>query len=387
MTLKDKVAIAGIGETEFTRHVPRNALQMALEASLLAIQDAGLNPKDIDGIIPPLYGVTVQELASNLGIEPTYTFTCNPHIGGASMSAGLKHAALAIATGQAKAVLVAFSMEGYSGPHNKFRDGATATPGWTPEYRSNFEHPYGSNVPAHIFSLWPARHMALYGTTSEHLGHIAVTFRQHANLNDKAYFKDRPMTLEDHQASPYLVYPLRLFDFSLEIDGGAAVVVTSAEYAKDLKQQRVLISGFGEGHYGANEQNDRPNFFDHGIRYATPRALRMAGIELDDLDTAYVYDGFTAHTLWFIEEVGWVKRGEAGPFVAEGNIGLGGKIPLNTHGGNMSGAHLIGFNGLTELVKQLRGTAGRAQVNDAEVAMHVQEGNMGDGAVTVLTRG
>lgn len=389
MSLKDKCAIVGIGETEFTRHKPRPTLELGLEAIMLALADAGLSPDDIDGIITTFTGPNANEYASNLNIEEQISFSCKPNIGGSSNIAMLMHAASAIDSGLATNVVGV-------GVHQMWSDKgirrtwsaaelAQSGPQWTPEYRQSFEYPYGMSTAAHLFGQWARRHMALYGTTSAQMGAVAVACRKHAILNDKAIMKT-PMTIEDHQASPILVDPFHLLDFSLQTDGAIAFVVSSAERARDMRQQPVYIMGIGEGHYWTDEIPNKPDFIKTGHRAAAKRAFGMAGVAHKDIDAVEVYDGFTFHVLGFLEDMGFCGIGESGPFVEGGRIELGGELPLNTHGGNLSQAHVVGLNHTSEAVKQLRGQAGKAQVPNAEIILVNNEGRVGSGGVVILRR-
>jgi acetyl-CoA acetyltransferase len=238
---------------------------------------------------------------------------------------------------------------------------------------------------AHLFGQWARRHMALYGTTSAQMGAVAVACRKHAILNDKAIMKT-PITIEDHQASPILVDPFHLLDFSLQTDGAIAFVVSSAERARDMRQRPVYIMGIGEGHYWTDEIPNKPDFIKTGHRAAAKRAFAMAGVTHKDIDAVEVYDGFTFHVLGFLEDMGFCGIGESGPFVEGGRIELGGELPLNTHGGNLSQAHVVGLNHTSEAVKQLRGQAGKAQVPNAEIILVNNEGRVGSGGVAILRR-
>lgn len=228
--------------------------------------------------------------------------------------------------------------------------------------------------------------MAEFGTTREQLGHVALTMREHANLNPAAMMYGRPLTMEQYKASRPIAEPYLLNDCCLETDGAAAVVVTSAERARDLAKKPVAITAVAEGHSdSADDIVNRRDFFNTGLTKAAPRAFGEAGITPDDVDLALIYDCFTFEVIQQLEEVGFCGRGEGGPFVEEGHIKLGGRLPVNPHGGLLSQAHLAGINHVTEAVRQLRGEAGDRQVPGAQVAAVTGWGDLGDGALALLT--
>jgi len=226
-----------------------------------------------------------------------------------------------------------------------------------------------------------------FGTKSEQLGAIAVAMRKHAQRNPKAVMHGKPMTLDDYMASPMLADPYRFFDCCLETDGAAAVVVTTAERARDLPGEPVYIMGAACGQpYPADEITNRADLFRTGLTIAAPEAFAKAGVGPSDADFAMIYDCFTFEVLQQLEEVGFCKRGEGGAFVEDGRIELGGALPVNTHGGLLSEAHVLGMSHIVEAVKQLRGTADGRQVEGAEIGVVTGWGDFGDGSIAVLRR-
>jgi acetyl-CoA acetyltransferase len=378
-------AVTGIGETDYTRpHPGRSALSLQLEASLKAIADAGLEPRAIDGIVIPMGTgpVVAEDLVTNLGI-PDLRFSAVTPLGGAGPVAGLQCAAAAIGMGVCSHVLMPLGRTGRSGA----RIGARM--GQMPQFRvvGEFEAPHGANAPAQYYAPMARRHMELYGTTSRQLAEIAVTTRRHAILNGNASMT-RPITVEDHQASRMIADPLRLLDCSLESDGGAAVVISAAERARDLRAPPVVILGVAEGHPDSPSTiTQRPDMTRLGVAKAAARAFAMAGVTPADIQVAEIYDCFTYIVLCQLEDLGFCAKGEGGAFVENGALGLGGRLPVNTHGGLLSQAHMAGMNHIVELVRQLRGAAGAAQVPGAELGLVTGYGDLGDGAVAIMARG
>jgi len=385
-SLKDKACIAGIGETAYTRDPERktSTLALQLEAAVRAIEDAGLRTQQIDGIMPFPGLAAAEELASSLGIEDL-RFATTVHLGGAAPVASLAYAAMAVAAGVASHVLIVAGWDSYSGRRAAQTVAAdvSSIPGGA--IARDYYLPYGLTAPPQWYALMARRHMHEFGTTPEQLGAIALAMRKHAQLNDKAVMRGRPITMEDYLASPIIAGPYRLFDCCLETDGAAAIVVTSAERARDLLRRPVYIMGVAEGRPSpADEIANRTDCFAIGLTHAAPRAFAMAQVTPADADFAQVYDCFTFEVLQQLEEAGFCKRGEGGAFVEGGRIELGGALPVNTHGGLLSEAHVLGMNHLVEAVRQLRGEADGRQVAGAEIGVVTGWGDFGDGSIAVL---
>jgi acetyl-CoA acetyltransferase len=384
--LRDKTAIVGIGETDYSRNSGMSVLALLLQAAMRAIEDAGLRAQDIDGIIPPFFGASAENLAVNLGVK-NLRYSVTVHMGGASAVAALQSAAMAITAGLATHVLCVTGWNGYSGMRAGLaieHPEAFQLP--MADHMRSFEMPFGLFTPAQWYALMARRHMYEYGTTSRQLGAVAVAMRKHALLNDKAMMK-KPITLEDHQNSRMIADPFRLLDCCLESDGAAAVVVSSARRARDMRHPPVYIMGVAEGHPDfPDEIPNRPVLTEVGVKRAARQAFAMAKITPQDIDVAEIYDCFTWNVICQLEDIGFCKKGEGGPFVEGGRIELGGELPVNTHGGLLSQAHILGMNHVVEAVKQLRGEAGAAQVKDAEIALVSGFGDLGDGALVILRR-
>ncbi len=385
MSLSNRSGITGIGETAYTRHSTRSAFQLQIEASLKAITDAGLQPKDIDGVIPiGIVSGTADDFIENFGIPDLRFSAVIPH-GGASPVMALQAAAAAIAAGICHHVLITFGRN-ISAMAGSNKAGARIHTMPQFHYVTEFEHPMGASAPAQLYAPMARRHMERYGTTVEQFGEVAVACREHAILNGNALMT-KPITLDDHRASRMIADPFRLLDCSLESDGGAAVVVSSAERALDTRHRRVLIAGVAAGHPDSpGSITQRPDITSLGIAKAAPRAFAMAGVTHDDIDVAEIYDCFTYAVIRQIEDMGFCKRGEGGPFVSGGRLKLGGALPTNTHGGLLSQAHVWGLNHVVELTRQLRGDGGAAQVRHAEIGLVTGYGDLGDGAIAILRR-
>nr|HID58306.1 transporter [Desulfobacterales bacterium] len=390
--IKDQAVIIGIGETRYVRGTGRSELLQILEASIAACRDAGIRPSEIDGVIAPgLPILRVEDYAAGLNIR-NLSFSGRVEMGGASATAALGHAARAVATGQAKYVLVATGWNGYSSMRlgqcgDELLDLIT-TIFPNPSLRRNLEHPYGLLVPMQYYSLHANRWIYEYSLEKEAvqaMATLAITERKHAQNNENALMKGRTLTEEDYYASPMISEPLRLLDCCLETDGAAAVIVTDAETAKSSKHRPVYIVAAEEGHPASPDDIiSRPDILEMGITRAAPRAFEAAGLGPEDIDFAEIYDCFTFIVLRQLEEMGFCKRGEAPIFVHERGIGLDGDLPVNTHGGLLSQAHVLGMNHIVEAVLQLRGEAGTNQVSGARIGLVTGYGDLGDGSIAIL---
>lgn len=389
MSISAQTAIVGIGQTPFTRGTDSSTLELHLEAAREAIADAGLRPEDIDGVMPnELAGTIAEDFILNLGL-PALSFSSTIRTGGASFVSALQSAALAVAGGVARNVLLVAGRRGYSAQRVSLTSEGAIAPHPVMRHVDEFERPFGNTVASQWFAQAARRHMHEFGTTSEDFGRIAVAIRQHANLNPRALMHAKPLTLEQHQGSMMIADPLRLFDCSLETDGATAVVITSAERARDLPKTSVPILGVGEGHgsppTSITQKRDMTRI--EGLEVAARRAFEMAGLRPAEMDAAQIYDGFSWIVLASLEACGFCAHGEGRDFVRDGRISLGGALPVNTSGGLLSEGHCSGANLVSEAVRQLRREVEpERQVPDCERVLVTGEGDFHEGAALVLGR-
>jgi len=381
MHLSEKAAIVGIGQSEFSKNIGRSERSIALEAIGLALEDAGVTADEVDGLVRfDLESSTEVEIAYNLGI-PNLRFFAEAGYGGGGGCATLALAAMAVETGRADVVVCWRARNRGSG--GRPWAGTRMQVGGDQQ----FYIPFGLVRPVDQIAMLAARHMFEFGTTVEQFGAVAVACRKHAQRNPRAMMR-APMTLEDHRNSRTISEPLRKLDCCLETDGALAVVITSAGRARDLRQPSVAIlaavQGSGPEHVVMANYHKEP-FLETPSFYAARELWRQSGVGPDDIDCAQFYDAFTPLVTISLEEYGFCKPGEGGPFSENGRLEWpDGQLPTNTSGGGLSEAYVHGFNLILEGVRQARGTS-TSQVEDAELCLVTSGGGVPTSAA-VLAR-
>jgi acetyl-CoA acetyltransferase len=363
-----KFAIVGLG-FQAGKLPGHSARALETEAVRLAIQDAGLKPQDIDAAINTRiesgagesFGWT-DSYARILGLPAKTYFTVQR--GGIMTQLAVLAATQLLELGIARYVAVGYGATDWSDTRNTTEKRQRGT-----ERSGLWGRPVGDLAAASHHSFFASRHMHEFGTTSDHLGMVAVSHRAWACRNPSAQMYGRPITLQDYYAAPLVVEPYRLLDLCLVSDSGAAFIVTTTERARDLRHPPVAVLGLGFGEALRELWWDKANYTRLAVDTAKQAAFAQAGLQLSDVDVAELYDCFTMEVILQLEDYGWCGKGEGGPFVADGNIAPGGTIPVNTGGGLLSGYYMADWTPFVEAVTQLRGTGGERQVANAEVAL------------------
>jgi len=364
--IRDRCAIAGIGYTPFSKASGMTTEMLAVMAIQNALRDAGIDSTQVDGLLTYHLNdsAPLPVVASALGI-PELRWYNEIHQGGPASSAVILEAVMAICSGMAETVVCYRAMNGRSGVRmGETGKGSGAVEEW------QFLSPYGIVGAPIWYALWARRHMAVYGTTKEHLGHVAISQRKWALGNERAFSRS-PLTMEEYLAAPMLADPFSMLDCCREVDGGCAIVITGAERAKDLRQPPVIIRGgaYGVGPAGGRNYEkweDLTRLYSH---YVGPRVWKSAGLGPEDMDFAQIYDAYSFVVISQLEDFGFCPKGEGGPFIAAGNTAPGGLLPVNTGGGMMNEGYIHGLNVVCEAVTQLRGQAGTRQVPGAELGL------------------
>lgn len=354
-------SVAGIGATEFSKESERSELQLAAEATRTALDDAGLSPSDVDGLVTFTMDTNSEiALARELG-TPELSFFSRIGYGGGAACATVQQAVMAVATGMAEVVVCYRAFNERSG--HRFGQVATAAASASTSsgLDNSWSYPMGLGTPGAQVAMFAQRYMHEYGATSEDFGRVAVADRKHAATNPNAWFYKRPITLAEHQESRWITEPLHLLDCCQESDGGVALVVTSTERARDLPHPPTVIAAAAQG--SGPDQFTMTSYYRDSLSGLPEMGVvgrqlwEQSGLAPQDMHMGVLYDHFTPFVLVQLEELGFCRRGEAKDFIADGAIELGGRFPLNTHGGQLGEAYIHGMNGIAEGVRQIRGTS------------------------------
>jgi acetyl-CoA acetyltransferase len=365
--LRGAAAIAGLGITPQGKVYGRSPVGFAVDAVTLALDDAGLTRADLDGVLlnPGLswgdLGMGSFQLQQALGLR-NLRLSATMNVGGATACAMIQHAVQAIAAGVCSTVACVFSDAPLKPPAP---DGARASSGSAYGFVRGWEAAYGYFGVNAMYALVARRHMHRFGTTQDHLGAVAVAQRRWANANPQAQLHDQPLTLDDYRRSRWIVEPFHLYDCCLVSNGGLAVIVTSAARARDLRRPPVYVWGMAQGHLGG----DPADTLSSGAVLAGPPALAMAGVSVREIDVVELYDCYTFTVIVTLEDYGFCAKGEGGPFVAEQVTGPGGRLAVNTGGGQLSSFYMWGMTPVSEAVIQLRGDGGARQLPRHDTAL------------------
>ncbi|WP_405778990.1 lipid-transfer protein [Streptomyces sp. NBC_00859] len=352
-SLGGKAAIVGIGATEFSKDSGRSELKLAVEAVRMALDDAGLTPADVDGLVTFTMDTSPEITVAQAAGIGELSFFSRIHYGGGAACATVQQAALAVAAGVADVVVCYRAFNERSG--RRFGSGVQHREPSAEGAALGWALPFGLLTPASWVAMSAQRYLHTYGLSAEVFGHVAVTDRRYAARNPAAYFYEKPITLAEHAASRWIVEPLRLLDCCQETDGGQAIVVTSAERARHLRRPPAVIVAAAQGAGRAQEQ--MTSFYRDDLsglpemNVVARQLWQTSGLRPSDIDVGILYDHFTPFVLMQLEEFGFCGPGDAAAFVAEE------ALPLNTHGGQLGEAYLHGMNGIAEAVRQVRGTS------------------------------
>ena len=377
------VAIVGVGMTDFSRASGRSDHRLGAEAITAACLDAGITPRQVDCVIPHhVVGPPPEDLAGMFGWDDVQ-FSLVARLGGATRLHRLKQLSLPYAPVWPPTWWLTWPAT--VPPKYLANERTGIMPGM--QFRTGLERPHGISTPAQWYSTIARRHMHEFGTTCQQLGSVALTMRRHAQLNPHAQMYGRELTMEAYLGARMIADPYLLFDCCLETDGAAAIVLTTEDRAADGPHPVVAVAAAATGRASSpDDLFSRQDYFDCGLTRAAPRAFRRAGLKPRDVDVAFIYDCFTFEVVHQLEEAGFCARGEGGPFVEDGGIGLGGRLPVNPHGGLLSEGHAGGMNHVVEAVTQLRGEGGHRQVPNARLAAVTGWGDLGDGGLALLRR-
>lgn len=359
ISLKNQAAVAGIGCTKFSKKSGRSELSLASEAVAAAAQDAGLPVSEIDGLVSYTLDPTDEiELARSVGTGDL-TFYSKVNYGGGAAVGVVHQAAMAVATGQAKNVVVYRGMNGRSGQRNG--QGVSGEIVTSDLVHWSWYQVYGMLTPGSWIAMIANKYMHKYGVTAEDLGRVAISQRNYAVTNPRAFGYQKPLDMETYLNSKMIAAPLRLYDFCQESDGACALLITSAERARDLKQKPAIIRGITQASTQGQEQ--MTSFYREELEslpemeLAAKRVYQQSGLTAKDIDATCLYDAFSSEVVMQLESFGFCGKGEAKDFIKDGHLDIDGRLPNNTHGGLLSEAYIHGLNNVAEGVRLIRGSS------------------------------
>ena len=371
-SLRGSCAIVGIGHARLGERPGRNRHELMAEAVFHALRDAGIDKGEIDGVFGSNFVDTFapMKIAEYLGLDPSVMDGTN--IGGSAFVAYVQSAAMALKLGLCRVALIAYGSNNRTGPMSK------------PKETVPYEDVYKPRHVMNYYAMSAARHMYEFGTTRRHLAEVAVAARRWAQLNPEAQ-KREPLGIDEVLATPMIVDPFTVHDCCLVSDGGAAAIMVAADRARDFPAAPVYLLGVGVA-TTHDQFIAMPDLTTTPAAKSAPRAYAMAGVGPEDVDVVELYDAFTINTILAMEDLGFCRKGEGGPFVSDGAIAPGGRLPVNTNGGGLSCVHpgQYGLFTITEAVRQLRGDAGDRQVRGAEIALANGNGGVLSSQVTAI---
>ena len=368
--LRDRTAVVGVGASPQGTFPDSDAYTLALQAFEIALGECGLTRNDIDGlIVQGPGGISFSRMGEMLGINPIVGG--NFDVGGPATGPLIQYAAMLITSGMCETVALLYGNASRT-EGRKFGGATTVSPG--NEYSTAFYY-YGLTSPGAASAFQARLHFDTYGTTSAQLAAVPIAQRKHAILNPQA-IKKEPLTVEKHQQSKFICEPLHVYDYCLINDGGVALIITSAERAKDMPKKPVFITGMGRQDTYRNSSLPNVNLWRDSMPKAADMVYGMADVTRADVDAVMIYDSFSINIWFSLENFGFCREGEAGDFTQGGRIELGGELPVNTHGGHLSESYMQGWLHQVEAVRQLRHECGERQVKDAELIQYICRANV-----------
>jgi acetyl-CoA acetyltransferase len=375
-----EVVLVGIGASPFSRASGVSVAALARTAAMAALADAGSAVAEVDGFVPVGGAVFTEDLIAGVGLRDD-VYDAVPAPGGNSALTAVGLARTMLLAGSATAVLVVFARNGSSS--TRIADRVRSLPGQV--FREHLEHTAGWSTPAQWYAMMCRRHMAEFGTTKDDLAEVALAHRYHASLNPAAMLHRKPLTAAGYHGARMIADPYQRWDCCLETDGAVAVLITTADRAGRDPRAVPLLGWASARPETADDLVNRGDWHAIGLNRAAPAAFAQAGREPRDVDAAMIYDCFTFEVLQQLEGAGFCPRGESGSFVRDGGIRLGGRLPVNTHGGLLAEGHLGGLSHVLEAVRQVRGEAAGRQIDGSLVAV-TGWGDLGDGSLALLGR-